>query len=101
MFFTLSDEQMEKLEMLKTEFAIDNLSAFLSRLIVEEARRVEIEKAKRGPGRPRKEVEEEEDIFKLDQDYTDDLPKNIAFFGRMIGKREYEDINERQKFLKS
>lgn len=70
-------------------------SAYIARLVSDEKRRRDEAKApKRGVGRPRKDENDSEDD---EPDYTNDMPKNILHFGRMIGPRELNDIAETQK----
>jgi len=80
------------------EDVASNRSAFIAMLIGNEYKRREAEKNKHKGGRPRAEDVEvipAEDLT----DYSDDVPKNIPHFGRMIGKREYQDIeNAAQAF---
>ncbi len=89
---TLSTEQEKALSELMTEDLATNRSAFIAALIGSEAKHRKVEREKRLPGRPRADeygpVEPAEDM----PDYSDDQPKNIPHFGRMIGRREYQDI---------
>ncbi len=92
LLISLSDEQMTILDALMGEDAANNRSAYLAALIAGERKRREAEREKRSAGRPRNSEKGgiDEDVEKVD--YTDDIPKNIPYFGKMIGKREYADI---------
>ena len=90
---TLSDEQGEALAKLMKDDLQTNRTAFIAGLIGAEVQRRRDERNKRGVGRPRKGVDEGGD----EVDYSDDLPKDILHFGRMIGKRELADIEETQR----
>ncbi len=88
---TLSDDQVALLDALMAEDTAHNRSAWVALLISGESKRRKFEREKRGAGRPPKgsePVEPAEDV----PDYSDDEPKNIPHFGRMIGRREYQDI---------
>ncbi len=88
MLLTLSDDQMQLLDALMVEDVAHNRSAYVGLLISGEFNR---RKAKRGPGRPLKGSEPIELADDM-PDYSNDVPKNIPHFGRMIGKQEYQDI---------
>ena len=68
-------------EMMAADLA-NNRTAFITSLIGKEYKRRADED--RRPGRP--------PIPKKDLDYSDDLPKTIPHFGKMIGPRELEDF---------
>jgi len=91
---TLNDEQQETLAKLMKEDVQSNRAGYIVNLIGAEARR----RVKKPAGRPKssEEVEEVEE----EKDYTNDLPKNIPHFGRMIGKQELADIEERHESIK-
>ncbi len=87
---SLSEEQNDALKSLMKADIVDDsdTSMYVGLLIGAEVRR---RADKRPVGRPRNEegggIDSEPAI-----DYTDDVPKNIPHFGRMVGKREYADI---------
>ncbi len=90
---TLNDEQDNALEKLMSEDLATNRTAYLAMLIGAEAKRREEVRNKRPVGRPRKEdARASEDEYESEPDYSQDKPKNILHFGRMIGKREFDDI---------
>ncbi len=88
-FISLSEEQVKALEELMVEDVASNTSAYIASLIGAEAKRRKAEREKHLIGRKREESEEPAEDM---EDYSDDLPKSIPHFGRMIGKREYQDI---------
>ncbi len=92
LFITLQDDHMHALESLMAEDMAHSKSAYFGTLIASEVKRRKADKEKRGPGRPAggvsTPVEPAEDM----PDYSDDQPKNIPHFGRMIGQQEYKDI---------
>lgn len=94
---TFKPDQMAIVDEMMKEDTATNRTAFFVRLVSDEKKRRDIEKNKRTVGRPRKEEPEEE----AEPDYTDDLPKNIYHMGIKVGKREWDDIQERSKHLKS
>ncbi len=92
---SLSEEQDKALDELMSEDIATNRSAYIASLIGDEMKRRKVENEKRGVGRPRDSERDGPVIPAEDMpDYSDDQPKNIPHFGRMIGKREYQDIEE-------
>lgn len=94
---TFSDEQAAAFEALMAEDLSTNKSAYVAALVGAEVKR-RAAATKRTVGRPRKS--EAVDASDEGSDYTDDLPKNIPHFGRMIGARELADIEEAQAEFK-
>lgn len=82
-------------KMMSDDMGSDNTSAFMVRLLSEEAKRREESKNKRGRGRPQKDEEAPDELY--EPDYSDDLPKTINYYGRLIGKQEMEDIEEKTR----
>lgn len=91
-----NDIQFQVFKELMEEDLMDNQSIFIVRLIAEEKKRRDEIKNKRGRGRPQKEAEEEAPEYE-EPDYSDDVPKTIMHYGRMIGKREMADIEARTR----
>ncbi len=91
---TLTDEQSKALEQLMAEDVASNRSAFIAALIGSEAKHRKLEREKRSAGRPRSEDMDAPAPAEDMHDYTHDQPKNIPHFGRMIGRQEYQDIEE-------
>ncbi len=89
---TLSPEIEEALAKIMKEDLQTNRAGYIVALIGAEAKR----RTKKPMGRPKNTAEDVEE----EADYTDDMPKNIPHFGRMIGKREKADIDERDAELK-
>ncbi len=102
MMVSFSEQQNEALQGLMKEDMVDSAdrSAFIALLIGAEVKRRAEARDKRGVGRPRKSEEGGGIDSEPEVDYTDDIPKNIPFFGRMIGKREYADIQALQHAFK-
>ncbi len=96
---TLKDDQLAALEEVMKDRLLSNRTAFFITLLGEEVARHRAMKNRKGPGRPKKDTEtsSEDDV---DEDYTDDLPKNVLWMGSMIGPREHADILERHKALR-
>jgi len=90
--------QQDILEKLMKEDSQTDVSAYFGFLIVQENKRREEEKNKRGPGRPRKEEDGGIDS-EPEPDYSDDLPKKHFYFGEWMGPRQKKDIEERQSVL--
>lgn len=90
---SVNAEQKKILEEMMKEDLQTEVSDFYNFCLVQEYKKRKVEKEKRPQGRPKgstkdsMEDDSEEDPF----DYTDDLPKNIPYYGQMIGKREYDD----------
>ncbi len=91
---TLNDEQQAVLAQLMREDTASKRATYVVSLIGAEARR----RVKKPAGRPKAATEEEE--VEEEKDYSQDMPKNIPHFGRMIGKIELADIEERQDSIK-
>ncbi len=94
-----SEEQARALESLMSADMVEksDRSTYMALLVGAEFRRRE---GKRAVGRPRNSDKGEiDDVEAID--YTEDIPKNIPYFGRMIGKREYADIQELSNAFKS
>lgn len=70
----------------------DTGSAYIGYLLAKEEGLID---GKRPAGRPRKEDEAPEDLY--EPDYSDDLPKTINHYGKLIGKQEMADIEERTR----
>lgn len=84
---TLSDKVLSILDVLMEQDFSENRSAYLSQLVAQEYK----ERNKSKGGRPSKKdiVDDESEPEEVEEDYTDDTPKNIPYFGEMIGAREY------------
>lgn len=96
---TFSDEQTQGLDTLMRDDLQTNRTAYVAGLIgAELKRRAEAREAvknKKPVGRPRKDADESE--YEETPDYSHDMPKDIPHFGRMIGKRELQDIENAQR----
>ena len=79
----------------------DSVSYFLGTLISREYKERLADKAKRPQGRPKKGQASDEEVNEELDDYSDDLPKSIAYYGTMIGPREYADKLALQEQFKS
>lgn len=96
----LNDIQVAGLDKMMTEdMGSDNKSAFMVKLLAEESKRREEAKQKRGRGRPQKDEEAPDELY--EPDYSDDLPKTINHYGKLIGKQEMADIEERTRMHNS
>lgn len=91
----LNDKQTKILKELTDEDVEENMSYFMARLLVDEKKRRDAEKQKRGRGRPQKDEEAPDELY--EPDYSDDLPKTINHYGKLIGKQEMADIEERTR----
>jgi len=84
-------------EMMAEDFATE-VSDFFCAILVKEYKHRQEEKSKRPVGRPRKEYEQEDIEFEDGKpDFSDDLPKNINWYGTKIGKKElayYENLQK-------
>ncbi len=89
LLITLADTQYEALSILMKEDLITNHTSYIASLIGNEVKRRKEALNKPKAGRPKKE---EDDIDPFD--YSDDLPKNIPYFGETIGPREYAEKEE-------
>jgi hypothetical protein len=95
--FALNQLQNISLQKMMHEDMQTDISSFMGGLIVKEWKEREREKNKKPIGRPRKENEQDYDVYV--DDYSDDIPKNINWFGTQIGEREYQDNLNLQKKL--
>ncbi len=86
---SLSDKQNDILRKLMTDDNQTNLSSYFVYLMTQEVKKRTEALNKPKAGRPKKE---EDDIDPFD--YSDDLPKNIPYFGETIGPREYAEKEE-------
>lgn len=88
------------LEMMKEDAQTD-ISSFFGIVLVNEWKKREEIKAKRPQGRPRKEEPENEvpEQWDREKEYADDLPKNIKYYGKMIGAREYADVDKIKDYI--
>lgn len=84
---TFNDVHYKMMSDMMTEDGTESISYFLGTLISDRYKERHEAKNKRKQGRPRKNEEDDTD----EEDYADDLPKNIPYYGTMIGKREYDD----------
>ncbi len=94
-FFTLSEAQNELFESYLKDGPFPDATAFITAMLADEKKRREAEASRRGVGRPRNDELDIPDGEDIGIDYTDDVPKNIPHFGRMIGQKEYADIQKR------
>lgn len=67
-----------------------NATGYLISLIADEYRRMKLDKSTTNP--------DQEDEQK---DYTNDTPKNMPYFGRMVGPKEYQDLKAASIALKN
>ncbi len=93
----LNEPQNNILKEMMIEDAQTEPSDFFGIILVNEYKRRQEEKSKRPVGRPKKEEDVEPEVFDREKEYADDLPKNIMYYGRMIGPREDKDLNDLQK----
>ena len=99
-YVSLNEPQDRILWEMMKEDAQTDISSFIGFIIVSEWKARQLEKAKKPVGRPRKEDDNEEE-WDQEEEYKNDLPKNINYYGSMIGPREYADKMELQKQFKS
>lgn len=75
----------------------ESFSFFIGSLIASEYKKRKQEKEKKPVGRPKKAGDNEESEEVEDEpDFTDDLPKNKPYYGRMIGARELHYLENRE-----
>lgn len=94
----LNELQKKMLTEMMHEDALTEVGVFFCNILANEYKNRQLIKTKRAPGRPRKDDSDDDEDF--DDLYKDDLPKNIPYYGKMIGKKEYEDKIELQKDFK-
>ncbi len=95
---SLNEEQYAILRELMEQDHATNFTAFVWQCIVNEKKAREAEKSKRPVGRPRKD-DDDDDIF-TKPDFSDDLPKDIVYFGQKIGKKERDWLDRKDEALK-
>lgn len=95
----LNYEKDEVLKKLMKEKKEDNISSLIGNALVEldEYRMAD---KKKGVGRPPKNEEDIQNEL-YEPDYSDDLPKTINHYGKLIGKQEMADIEERTRMHNS
>jgi hypothetical protein len=92
---SLNERQYNDLKKLMEEANQTNYTTYGVYLIMQEVQRIEEIKSKRGRGRPQKNDEAPDELY--EPDYSDDLPKTINHYGKLIGKQEMADIEERTR----
>jgi hypothetical protein len=92
----LNEPQNNMLSEMMKEDAQTDVSAFFGIILVNEYKIRQVEKNKKPVGRPKKE--EEEDIEEVEPDFTDDLPKNKPYYGKMVGAKELKYLMDRSNF---
>lgn len=102
---SFNELQKKMLDEMMLEDAQTEASDFISFCMVNEYKHRQELKTKRPQGRPRKGTntnsfgDEANDDSDFDE-YADDLPKNIPYYGTNIGEREYRDKQKLQESFK-
>lgn len=86
---SLTPEQVATLDSMMKDDLQTNRSTYVVYLMSQELKN----RTKGKPGRPKKE-QDDADEEEAEPDYTNDLPKNVSYFGEMIGPREAADKEE-------
>lgn len=99
----LNEPQNNMLKEMMLEDAQTDFSSFFGIVLVNEFKQRQLLKLKRPQGRPRKEEDNNEPVEQWDREkeYADDLPKTIMHYGRLIGRREYDEIDNIQNIIDS